>query len=87
MAGLRSIAKSASSATWRKPGVEYSRNSQTLCTACQRRVQWNGDRWIHLTIYARGMHDAFPDLDLVIESDDPWQAEKLALMEADWKAR
>ena len=83
MAGLRSIAKSASSATWRKPGVEYSRNSQTLCTACQRRVQWNGDRWIHLTIYARGMHDARPDLDLVVDSADTWAAQKLALVEAE----
>ena len=83
MAGSRSIAKSASSATWRRPGVEYTRHSQTLCTACQRRVQWNGDRWIHLTIYARGMHDAFPDFDPVVESDDPWQAEKLVLMEAE----
>ena len=78
----RSIAKTpGSSATACRPGL--TRNSQTLCTACQRRVQWNGDRWIHLTIYARGMHDAFPDFDLVVESDDPWQAEKLVLMEAE----
>lgn len=83
MMKLRSITKSASSATWRKPGVEYSRNSQTLCTACQRRVQWNGDRWIHLTIYARGMHEARPDLDLVVESDDTWLAQKLMLMETE----
>ena len=81
MAGSRSIAKSASSATWRRPGVEYTRHSQTLCMACQRRVQWNGDRWIHLTIYACGMHEARPDLDLVVESDDTWLAQKLALME------
>ena len=83
MAKLRSVTKSASSATWRKPGVKYSRNSQTLCTACQRRVQWNGDRWIHLTIYARGMHEARPDLDLVVDSADTWAAQKLALVEAE----
>ena len=83
MASLRSITKSASSATWRKPGVDYSRNSLTLCTACQRRVQWNGDRWIHLTIYARGMHEARPDLDLVVDSADTWAAQKLALVEAE----
>jgi hypothetical protein len=71
----------ASTATMRAPGVEYSRNSQTLCTACQRRVQWNGSRWIHLVVYARGMHEARPDLGLVIESGDPWVAEKLALLE------
>ena len=61
----------------------YSPNSQTLCTACRSRVQWNGKRWIHLTIYAKGMHDARPDLDLVEDSSDPWAAEKLALMEAE----
>jgi hypothetical protein len=78
----RSNAKAPGSpATACRPGL--TRNSQTLCTACQRRVQWNGDRWIHLTIYARGMYDARPDLDLVVESDDPWQAEKLVLMEAE----
>lgn len=77
----RSIAKTPGSpATACRPGL--TRNSQTLCTACQRRVQWNGDRWIHLTIYARGMHDARPDLDLVVESDDTWLAQKLMLMEA-----
>jgi len=54
-----------------------------LCTACRRRVQWNGKRWIHLTIYAKGMHDARPDLDLVEDSSDPWAAEKLALMEVE----
>ena len=83
MASLLSITKSASSATWRKPGVEYTRHSQTLCTVCLRRVQWNGDRWIHLTIYARGMHEARPDLDLVVESDDTWLAQKLMLMETE----
>ena len=81
MPRLRSVTKGASSATWRAPGAVYTRNSQTLCTACLRRVQWNGDRWIHLTVYARGMHEARPDLDLVVESDDCWLAQKLALME------
>ena len=83
MAKLRSVTKSASSATWRKPGVEYTRHSQTLCTPCQRRVQWNGDRWVHLVVCACGMHEARPDLDLGVESDDPWEAEKLLLMEAE----
>lgn len=59
-----------------------SPNSQTLCTACRRRVQWNGGRWIHLTIYAKGMHDARPDLGLVVDSSDTRQAQKLEAMEA-----
>ena len=77
------VTKGPSPATLRAPDVEYTRHSQTLCTACQRRVQWNGDRWIHLTIYARGMHEARPDLDLVVESDDTWLAQKLMLMETE----
>lgn len=67
----------------RKALVQYSRSAQTLCTVCQRRVQWNGKRWIHLVVYARGMHDARPDLDLVIDSSDPVPAEKLSVMEAE----
>jgi len=69
-------------ATLRMPGVDYTRHSQTLCVVCQRRAQWNGDRWIHLTVFARGIHDARPDLGLVIDSSDPRDAQKLALMEA-----
>lgn len=82
---LRKVTKSASSATLRKPGVEYTRHSQTLCMACQRRVQWNGDRWIHLVVYARGLHEARPDLDLIVDSadsSDPWAVEKLTVIEA-----
>jgi hypothetical protein len=42
MAKLRSVTKSASSATWRKPGVEYTRHSQTLCmaTSLQDKIKW-----------------------------------------------
>ena len=79
----RGVAKApASPATLCMPGVVYTRHSQTLCVICQRRVQWNGDRWIHLTVFARGLHDARPDLGLVVESDDPRQAQKLEAMEA-----
>ena len=67
----------------KKPTPDYSRNAQTLCTVCGRRVQWNGKRWIHLVVYARGMHDAKADLDLIVDSSDPWLAEKLALTEAE----
>jgi hypothetical protein len=81
MPRLRAVTKSVSSATWRAPGVVYTCHSQTLCAACRRRVQWNGDRWIHLTVYARGMHEARPDLDLVVESDDHWLARPLELLE------
>lgn len=80
----RGVAKApASPATMRQPGIEYTRHSQTLCTACQRRVQWNGKRWIHLVIYARGIHEARPDLDLVVESDDLLALGKLILLEAE----
>ena len=58
-----------------------TRNSQTLCLVCQQRVQWNGRRWIHLTIYGRGMHDARPDVDLAGDASDLWFAEKLRLSE------
>ena len=61
----------------------FTRNSQTLCRICKRRVQWNGKRWIHLTIYARGMHDASANLDMVIDSSDLFAAEKLRLTEAE----
>ena len=61
----------------------FTRDSQTLCTVCQRRIQWNGKRWIHLTIHAARMHDGVPDLDLVVDSSDPWAAQKLALMETE----
>ena len=60
----------------------YSRDSQTLCTICQQRVQWNGKRWIHLIVYAATMHDARADLALICDSSDPWAAEKLKLTEA-----
>ena len=79
----RGVAKApASPATLRMPGVVYTRHSQTLCVVCQRRVQRNGDRWIHLTVFARGIHDARPDLGLVIDSSDTWHAQKLEAMEA-----
>jgi hypothetical protein len=61
---------------------DYSHSSQTLCTACRRRVQWNGKLWIHLTIYAKDMHTALPDLNLVVDSSDPWAAQKLELTES-----
>jgi hypothetical protein len=60
----------------------YTRHSQTLCTLCRRRAQWNGKRWIHLVIYWHDMHQAAPDHDLIQDSSDPWVSEKLRLMES-----
>ena len=58
------------------------RGSQTLCTACQRRVEWNGKRWVHLVVYARGLHDARADVDMIGDGADPWHVEKLKVQEA-----
>ena len=60
----------------------YKNSDQTLCAICQRRVGWNGKRWIHLVIYASAMHDARPILELVGDASDPWFAAKLSLNEA-----
>lgn len=82
MAKPAKLSTPASTATMRRPGAEYSRNAQTLCCACLRRVQWNGQRWIHLTVYARFIHEAIPDLDLVADSSDPWLFGRLVAAEA-----
>lgn len=60
----------------------FERGLQTLCRQCRRRVQSNGDRFIHLVIYARGMHDADPDLNQVGDGADVWHVESLKLLEA-----
>jgi hypothetical protein len=61
----------------------YARGQQTLCTVCQRRAQSNGQRFIRLTIDGNDMHEAKPDVGMVIDGNDPWAAEKLRLMEAE----
>ena len=60
----------------------YARGQQTLCVSCRRRVESNGQRFIHLVIYGNNEHEAIPDSDLICDKDDPWEAEKLRLMEA-----
>jgi hypothetical protein len=60
----------------------YSRGQQTLCMACKRRVESNGDRFVHLVIYGHNIHAAEPDSTLAGDSSDPWFVEKLKMMEA-----
>lgn len=59
----------------------FARGQLSLCMNCRRRVESNGERFIHLVIYGNNVHPAEPNPHLVGDGNDVWFAEKLRLME------